>query len=140
MLPALDALDAVRCWTGPLDAPHDFEISWIHVEAKARGSATPRVNHFVRTAARVGRCREAVSTRLGGDHRDGGERGCPDGDRYGEWQNPCHAGQTCDMAAVDVFEERLGAAGFDWADDYSDRSWLVREEALYEAAGRDFLE
>ena len=43
LLPVLGPLDAVRCWTGPLDAPHDFEISRIHVEAKARGSATPRV-------------------------------------------------------------------------------------------------
>ena len=130
LLPALDALDAVRCWTGPLDAPHDFEISRIHVEAKARGSATPRVMissehqlesgnaerlflHVteVTTAAEGGQDAQTVtdiSTRI----------------------RVVLAGR--DMAAVDIFEERLGAVGFDWTDDYSDKSWVVGQEALYE--------
>ena len=37
-----------------------------------------------------------------------------------------------EMAAVDIFEERLGAVGFDWTDDYSDKPWVVGQEALYE--------
>ena len=37
-----------------------------------------------------------------------------------------------DVVAVDLFEERLGAVGFDWKDDYSDRPWLVVGESLYE--------
>ena len=130
LLPALDPLDAVRCWTGPLEAPHDFEISRLHVEAKARGSATPRVvissEHQlesgnaemlflhvteVTTAAEGGRDALTVTdiaTRI----------------------RVVLAGR--DMAAVDTFEERLSAVGFDWTDDYSDKSWVVGQEALYE--------
>ena len=37
-----------------------------------------------------------------------------------------------DMVAVDLFEERLSAVGFDWTDDYSDKLWLVGRESLYE--------
>lgn len=130
LLPVLGALDAVRCWTGPLDAPHDFEISRIHVEAKARGSATPRVMissehqlesgnaerlflHVTEVTTGVESGRDVltvndIATRI----------------------RVVLAGQ--DMAAVDLFEERLGAVGFDWTDDYSDKSWVVGQEALYE--------
>ena len=37
-----------------------------------------------------------------------------------------------DMSAERDFEERLLAAGFDWADDYSDRRWLIGKESLFE--------
>ena len=39
-----------------------------------------------------------------------------------------------DMSATIVFEERLAATGFDWDDDYSDRTWSIGDEVLYEVA------
>ena len=45
------------------------------------------------------------------------------------------AGQ--DMAAVELFEERLDTAGFDWTDDYSDKLWMIGRESLYEV-GEEF--
>ena len=93
LLPVLGALDAVRCWTGPLDAPHDFEISRIHVEAKAQGFRNTPRDDFLRTSARVGQCRQAVSPRHGGDHRGRGRTGRSDGDRHRD-QNPCRVGRT----------------------------------------------
>lgn len=130
LLPALDALDAVRCWTGPLEAPHDFEVSRIHVEAKARGSATPRVvissEHQLESgdAERLFLHVSEVTTATAGSE---------DALTVTDIATRIRVMLARrDMAAVDVFEERLGASGFDWADDYSDRSWLVGQEALYE--------
>ena len=130
LLPALDALDAVRCWTGPLDAPHDFEITRIHVEAKARGSATPRVmissEHQLESgnAERLFLHVTEVTTAA-----EGGQDALTVAD-IATRIRVVLAGR--DMAAVDIFEERLGAVGFDWTDDYSDKSWVVGQEALYD--------
>ena len=130
LLPALEPLDAVRCWTGPLDAPHDFEISRIHVEAKARGSATPRVliasEHQLESgnAERLFLHVTEVTTAA-----EGGQDALTVTD-IATRIRVVLAGR--DMAAVDIFEERLGAVGFDWTDDYSDKSWVVGQEALYE--------
>ena len=130
LLPVLGALDAVRCWTGPLDAPHDFEISRIHVEAKAQGSATPRVTISSEHQLELGNANRlflhvtAVTTAA---------EGGPEALTVTDIANRIRfvlAGR--DMAAVELFEERLGAVGFDWTDDYSDKSWVVGQEALYE--------
>ena len=130
LLPALAALDAVRCWTGPLDAPHDFEISRIHVEAKARGSTTPRVVISSEQQLESGNAErlflhvtEVTTATAGGQ----------DALTVTDIATRIRVLLARrDMAAVDVFEERLGAAGFDWTDDYSDKSWVVGQEALYE--------
>lgn len=130
LLPVLDALDAVRCWTGPLDAPHDFEVSRIHVEAKARGSATPRVvissEHQLESgnAERLFLHVTEVTT---------GAEGGRDVLTVTDIATRIRVVLAeRDMAAVEIFEERLGAVGFDWTDDYSDKSWVVGQEALYE--------
>ena len=130
LLPVLGALDSVRCWTGPLDAPHDFEISRIHVEAKAQGSATPRV-----TISSEHQLESGNADRLYlhvTEVTTAAECG-PDAMTVTDIATRIRfvlAGR--DMAAVDLFEERLGAVGFDWTDDYSDKSWVVGQEALYE--------
>ena len=130
LLPVLGALDAVRCWTGPLGTPQDFEISRVHVEAKVRGAATPRVTissehqlestsadtlflHVTEVAIAAEDAADAVTvTGLASRIR------------------VLMAGQ--DMAAVELFEARLEAAGFGWTDDYSDKPWLVGDQSLYE--------
>lgn len=133
LLPVLGALDAVRCWTGPLDAPHDFEISRIHVEAKARGSATPRVmissEHQLESGNAERLFLHVTEVTTGTE----GGRDVLTVNDIATRIRVVLAGR--DMAAVDLFEERLGAVGFDWTDDYSDKSWVVGQEALYEVRG-----
>ena len=130
LLPVLGALDAVRCWTGPMGAPHDFEISRIHVEAKAQGSATPRVTISSEHQLEPG---NADRLFLHVTEVTTAAEGGPDALTVTDIATRIRvvlAGR--DMAAVDLFEERLGAVGFDWTDDYSDKSWVVGQEALYE--------
>ena len=130
LLPTLGALDAVRCWTGPLDAPRDFEFSRVHVEAKARGASSARV---------------AISSEHQLDCGEGdtlflhvtvvataaeGTSGATTVTEFAGRIRSMIAGH--DMIAADLFEERLSAIGFDWTDDYSDRLWLVGRESLYE--------
>ena len=132
LLPVLGALNAVRCWTGPLDAPHDFEISRIHVEAKARGAAAPRVTISSEHQLESG---NADRLFLHVTEVTTAAEGGPDALTVTDIATRIRvvlAGR--DMAAVDLFEERLGAVGFDWTDDYSDKSWVVGQEALYEVS------
>ena len=130
LLPILGAGDAVRCWTGPLDAPRDFEISRIHVEAKARSSGISQVTISSERQLESGDCdtlflhvTEVVSA----------TEGAPSAFTVTEFANRIRsviAGH--DMVAVDLFEERLNAVGFDWNDDYSDKPWLIGRESLYD--------
>ena len=130
LLPVLGALDAVRCWTGPLGAPHDFEISRIHVEAKAKGSATPRVTISSEHQLEAGNANRLF---LHVTEVTTAAEGGPDALTVTNIATRIRVGLAGrDMAAVDLFEERLGAVGFDWTDDYSDKLWMVGQEALYE--------
>ena len=130
LLPVLGPLDAVRCWTGPLDAPHDFEISRTHVEAKARGSAAPRVTISSEHQLALGNAERLflhvteVTTAA-----EGGPGALTVTDIATRIRVVL---ARRDMAAVEIFEERLGAVGFDWTQDYSDKSWVVGQGALYE--------
>ena len=130
LLPILDATDAVRCWTGPLDAPHDFEISRVHVEAKAHGSSVPRITISTELQLESSNVdtlflhvTEVVSA------VEGTANACTLND-IAKRARSMIAGH--DMVAVELFEERIGMAGFRWTDDYSDKLWLVAGESLYE--------
>ena len=130
LLPVLGALDAVRFWTGPLNAPHDFETSRIHVEAKGQGSATPRVTISSEHQLESG---NADRLFLHVTEVTTAPEGGPDALTVTDILTRIRfvlAGR--DMAAVDLSEERLGAVGFDWTDDYSDKSWVVGQEFLHE--------
>ena len=131
LFPVLRALDAVRSWTGPLDTPRDFEISRIHVEAKARGRATPRVTisseHQLASSAGADQLFLHVTEVAIAPQ---GAAGAVTVTGMANRIRSLLAGQ--DMAAVDLFESRLDAVGFDWADDYSDKPWLIGDESLYE--------
>lgn len=132
VLPVLGASAAVRCWTGPLDAPHDFEISRIHVEAKVRGSATPRViissEHQLDSSGADALFLHVTEVTTGAE----GMAGVFTLNEMAGRIRSLMAGQ--DMAAVELFEERLDTAGFDWTDDYSDKLWLIGRESLYEVS------
>jgi len=130
LLPVLHARDAVQAWIGPLDAPKDFELAFVCIEAKARrGGATPHVAissesqldstgidalflHVVDLDQAPPEAPGAftvtsVVTRI----RD-------------------HIG-ALDAGVLELYESRLEAAGFRWADDYSDSWWVDGGVRLY---------
>ena len=130
LLPVLGALDAVRCWTGPLGAPRDFEISRMHVEAKVRGSATPRViissEHQLASASADKLFLHVTEVAISVEDAAGAVTVTDVASRI----RALMAGQ--DMGAVELFEARLESVGFAWTDDYSDKPWLVGGESIYE--------
>ena len=130
LLPVLGALNSVRCWTGPLDGPHDFEISGIHVEAKAQGSVIPRVTISSEHQLDQGNANRLF---LHVTEVASWAEGEPNALTLTDITQRIRAVLAeRDMAALDLFEERLDAVGFNWTDDYSDKPWVVGEEALYE--------
>ncbi len=130
LLPLLGATASTRCWTGPLDAPRDFEISAVHVEAKTCGPTQTGVvisseqqldlagcDRLFLYVAKVAVAAEAPE----------------DGVTVTDAAKRARAAiEAVNPLAVDIFEERLFATGFDWDHDYSDRPWLVTGETLFE--------
>ena len=130
ILPALGGTDAVRCWTGPLGSPHDFEISHMHVEAKARGPSVPIVNissEFQLDSSRS----DALFLHVTevGIAAQGTANACTLTDVAKRSRSDI---AEEDMVAVELFEHRLTAVGFNWTDDYSDKLWLIAAESMYE--------
>ena len=130
LIPVLGALDAVRCWTGPLGTPQDFEISRVHVEAKAQGASAPRVTisseHQLQSGPDDTLFLHVTEVVIAAEGTAGAFTLTETANRLRSM-----IGEQ-DMVAVDRFEERLGAVGFDWKHDYSDRPWLVVGESLYD--------
>ena len=130
LLPLLGATASSRCWTGPLDAPRDFEIAAVHVEAKTCGPTQTGVvisseqqldsagcDRLFLYVAQVAVATEAPE----------------DGVTVTDAAKCARAAiEAANPLAVDIFEERLFATGFDWDHDYSDRPWLVTGETLFE--------
>ena len=136
LLPIVGVAVAVRCWTGPLDSPKDFEIGGNCVEVKARrGTATPYVaiasEHQLDSSgvsflylyvAEVTAATEDSALTIT--------------EMAEEVRSVIAAG---DPAAIELFEERLLSIGFDWEDDYSDKRWFTGREHL-SRSGRGFHE
>ena len=129
LLPVIDAVDAVQAWTGPLDAPKDFQVGWIGIEAKTRSPHMPNVRissaeqldatgttrlflYVVEVSGVPGDPTSVTITDVASRVRD--------------------TIATLDASAVMQFEERLSATGFDWNDDYSDNPLSIGEASLYE--------
>lgn len=128
-LPLLGPAAAVRCWTGPLDAPRDFELGLVHLEAKTRGATQDGV---------------VVSSEGQLD-----PEGCDQLFLYVAQIAPAAKGQqggitvteavrcVCteiekqDPLVIEMFEERLFETGFNWEHDYSDQPWLTMKESLF---------
>lgn len=125
---------AVKSWTGPLNAPKDFEIGGICIEAKSRrAGATPYIAvstqnqldtdgieslflHVVDiTAARADDPKGFTVTEISREiYEEVRKRSTP---------------------FSDIFEERLFATGFDWQHNYSDQKWLSVSERLFKVEG-----
>ena len=133
LLPVLGALDAVRCWIGPLRESRDFEISRIHVEAKARGLG---VSYITISSEHQLDSNDCDTLFLHVTEVGTAVEGTSNAFTVTELASKIRSEMADhDMAAVDLFEERLGAVGFEWTDDYSDKLWLVGRESVYEVQG-----
>ncbi len=130
LLPLLGATASIRCWTGPLDAPRDFEISAVHIEAKTRGPTQTRVVISSEQQLDSAGCeRLFLHVAQVAVAPEGAEGGITVADAARRARS---AIQAVNPLAVDIFEERLFATGFNWDHDYSDRPWLVTGETLFE--------
>ena len=122
---------SIRSWTGPLDAPKDFEIGRICIEVKARrGAATPFVvistEHQLDISG-LDTLFLVVSEVTGTSSDD------PDGFTISDLaRSILNDLQARDASALELFEQRLLAVGFDWGDDYTDKKWLVGPEHIFE--------
>lgn len=130
VLPAVGPYFAVKSWTGPLGTPHDFEISRTHLEVKVRNTASPYVtisserqldldsaDRLFLYVSEVAVARE-------------GESQAQTLAELAKRVRGILADQ--DMAALELFEDRLFTVGFNWTDDYDDKFWSIGRESLYE--------
>ncbi len=133
LLPLLSPHDAVSAWTGPLDAPKDFEIGQMAIETKARrGAAKPWIaissefqlddsglTNLYLYVLEVDAAPEATANSVTITDVARGLR-----DRI----------VATDPAVEHLFEERLQASGFSWEHDYRDRLWLIGKARFFEVA------
>ena len=130
LLPVVSAGDAVRGWVGPLGAPRDFQIGDIGVEAKTCTPLASKIN--ISSAEQLD---SSNSTRVFLHVIEVSEalEDSPSAVTVPEVvKRTREMVVEKDMSAEGEFEDRLLAAGFDWADDYSEDRWLVGSESLYE--------
>jgi hypothetical protein len=132
LLGVLSAAQAVEAWMGPLDAPKDFEVGEVAIEAKARrGGATPFVTisseyqldpagfselflsvvDLVRAVPSEGLSVADVAARIRARVADDNE------------------------AVLDLFEGRLLSAGLLVEHDYAEFRWLVTGRKAYKVGG-----
>lgn len=131
LFPTIGIAAAIRSWTGPQGAPKDFEVGRICIEAKARrGAATPYVTisseHQLDTNG-IDALFLHVSEITAASEGDRSAVVISEVVRSVFEEVEQH-----DVSSLELFEERLTAVGFDWADDYTDREWLLGPEHLFE--------
>lgn len=130
LFPFMRPAAAVRCWTGPLDSPKDFEIGTVHVEAKTRSPTQDGVSISSERQLDLADCDQlymyvaqiasaAGEPAAGITVTDAAKRICSELEAH-------------DAYALESFEARLFATGFDWAHDYTSQPWLVTQESLFE--------
>lgn len=133
LVPAMGALDAVRAWLGPENAPKDFQIGALCIEAKARrGSATAEIAISSDTqldTTGVDSLYLHVVNLASAPEGGGGISVADLAERVRD------ALRHRDPLAIDLFDERLESAGLDPTHDYSDWMWLEGECWVYRVEG-----
>lgn len=130
LFPSIGFESAVKSWTGPLNAPKDFEIGSICIEVKSRrAGASPHVaistqNQLDTDGIESLFLHVADITGTGEDDSKGITVAEVSRKIYEEIRKH-------DAPLADIFEERLFATGFDWQHDYSDQKWLAGSERLF---------
>lgn len=131
LFPVVGIGSAIRAWRGPLGAPKDFEVGECCIESKShRGAAAPYIEissehqldtdgiqtlfvHVLEVATATSESHHAVTLT---------EAVASVVDEV-KAKEPAH---------LDFLEERLSAAGFDFADDYSGSKWLIGSARAFE--------
>jgi hypothetical protein len=133
LLPRLAPLDTLNTWRGPLDAPKDFEIGRHCIEAKARRSAAfPCIN--ISSIAQLDT--STIDTLfLFVVDLDQAPQGADGSRTITDYATELRDALLArDGAAGEPFDTLLTAAGFRWADDYSDFSWVEGQRRIYRIA------
>jgi hypothetical protein len=125
-MPAPNALDA---WRGPLDAPKDFEIGRVCIEAKARrGAAVPCVIISSMHQLDDSNCDALFLSVTDLDLAPP----LQEGRTVTEYAMSARdALLESDSSVADLFDALLNAGGFRWSDDYSDSRWSEGKSRLY---------
>ena len=131
LFPVVGVPTAIESWTGPLNAPKDFEIGRVCIEAKARrGAANPYIaistEHQLDTSS-IDALFLHVSEITAASDND--EKSVTVADVAREIREEV---EKADLSSIDLLEERFAAAGFDWTDDYTDQKWLLGPRHLFE--------
>ena len=130
LLRIVGAGDAVESWGGPLGSPKDFQVGLVGIEAKAHSPQKSEVS-----ISSLHQLDHGSATRL---FLSVSEIGASSASAEGAVTVTQVAARVrsaidrLDSSATILFEDHLSAVGFDWDDDYTDRCWLVGDEALYE--------
>ena len=129
VVPVIGVSDGIRSWVGPLGALRDFEVETVGLECKACAPLAPTVRvasadqlgstrtkplflHVIEVAPALDDASEAVSVT----------------DVVDQVRQQV---ETKDVAALGEFEERLWAVGYDPADDYSERRWVIGSSSFF---------
>lgn len=123
LLRVLSARDAVMAWTGPLGAPKDFAVGQVGIEVKSRrGGTAPCVKINSETQLDD---TGLVALFLIVTHHDRAPVDSGEGATLTDVVNRVRTTvHQLDVGMLERFENLLIAAGFRWADDYSDARWL----------------
>jgi hypothetical protein len=130
LIPNIGCNAAVMAWQGPLDAPKDFEIGPVAIEAKARrGAAAPFVTisseHQLDTTGLDTMFLHVVDlSRTSADSLPGASITTI----AGRVRSLIAA---CDSAALERFDSLLLSAGLDLQENYEDWLWLEGKQRLY---------
>ncbi|MEO6924003.1 MAG: PD-(D/E)XK motif protein [Bryocella sp.] len=133
MLPAFGAAGAVAAWRGPVGAAKDFVSGTVAVESKARSSNAESV--MISSEIQLaGDDDEQLFLHLCSiDPANPGDEGAYTlTDVAKRVREGVAAGGSVVQGRYDAL---LAAAGFDFADDYSDHPWQGGERSVYRVAG-----
>ena len=130
LLACLSSRDAVSAWRGPLDAPKDFEIGRVSIEAKARrGAATPFVaissEHQLDASGVDALFLHVLELDQAPTDEEQGYTVSTSATRIRDRLLPSEGG------VADAYEALLMATGFRWEDDYSDSRWIEGKSRIY---------
>jgi len=130
LLSCLTPRSILESWRGPLDAPKDFEIGRICVEAKARrGAATPHIAISSADQLDISGVDELFLYVVDVDQAPA--------DTASSFTITDLAGRvrdrllSTDASVSENLDRLLSAAGFEWSDDYSDTQFVEGSSQLF---------
>lgn len=127
VLPNAPLRAAVQSWVGPLDAPRDFELGGVALEAKARRADHP----FVEITSEF-QLDQSGSERLFLFVAEVDRALADTGVTLTDFAKGVYGRlASTDMSAAELFESKLLAAGFTWEQDYAGIEWRCGIRAIW---------